>query len=81
MDKELGIPETQGNKINRFRPLERERKSQIMSTETRTKENSHAKNSARQENARLNYGNTGAEKIGSIDIEPFDGEEQTDHQK
>ena len=27
MDKELGIPETKGDKINRFRPLEKERNS------------------------------------------------------
>lgn len=81
MDKELGIPETQGNKINRFRPLERERKSQIMSTENRTKENSQARNSARQDNARLNYGNTGADKIASVELDPLNMEEQTDHQK
>ena len=81
MDKELGIPETRGNKINHFRPLERERKSQIMSTENRTKENSQAINSARQDNARLNYGNTGAEKIASGELDPPNMEDQTDHQK
>ena len=71
MDKELGIPETVGDKINKFRPLDKEARKSTVSV---TKDNSQARPS--QRDAQANYGNVhgNLEKGSTVNFEPFEGQ-------
>ena len=81
MDKELGIPETQGNKINHFRPIERERKSTVMSSEQQTKIQQSQANPSARGNRRANYGNV-SDLAATVELDPYDGgDNEEQHQK
>ena len=82
MDKELGVPETQGNnRIAHFRPLEKERKSTVMSSsnDQQTKLQTQANPSARGADRHANYGNVTSDLNATVELDPYDGGEDEEH--